>query len=275
MANSQGTFLAYRNWIEDVANVNFTTEALEQGARMVTNLKTRESDDFWRFEVADGATSASVTIDLGVDRSIGVVTTQFPRGTYPGVSEANPAFGPSDTIQYELLDADDEVLWDSTAQASGVVVGYMTHYAEVDPPVTARKVRATYNAASRVSAGFCDVSCLGVWPRIEPSIGFSYPAGFGWVLNNESGRTPAGRLYTARFEPMRRWSLQFDGLTNDESLVIDEMLRFAGGARQVFIKRGDLPVGKDAMLAVVTPGRDMESRTHEIRQQSMTFDEFI
>lgn len=275
MANDQGTFLAYRNFVEEVSNNGFTTDAVEMGSRVVTNLKTRESDDFWRFAVEDGETVGEVEIDFGSNVEIGAITTQFPRGTYPGVSESNPAFGPTDEIRYRLLDASDVVVWDSTSEASGVVPGYMMHFVEVDPPVTARKLIATYDAESRVASGFCDVGTLGAWSTFAPYIGFSYPAGYGWMLNNEKGRTPAGRLYSARFEPMRKWSLQFDGLTNAESMIVDEMIRYSGGARQVFVCRGDLPAGKNAMLAVVEAQRDIESRNATHRQQALTFEEFI
>ena len=174
------------------------------------------------------------------------------------------------------MDSVDVELWDSGTVSSGVVAGYMTHYIKPASIITGvRKIEATYDAASRVSAGFCDVGNLGAWGILEPSVGFSYPAGFGWRANTENQRTSAGRLYAARFDPLRRWSLTFDFLTNAESLLVDEMLRYSGGARQVFIRRGDLPAGMDAMLAIVAAGRDMESRTAERRQQALTFEEFI
>lgn len=275
MANQLGTFLAYLNYIEAAATT-LATAATEQGDRIVANLKTRESDDFWRFAVSGGSTSATVTATLAADQTIDLVTTQFPRGEYPGVSEDEPNFAATDTIQYRLLDASDVELDNSTATASGVVPGYMTHYWRPSSPVSGvRKIEATYDAASRVSATFCDVGNLGAWSIIEPNVGFSYPGGYGWLLNNEAARTTVGRLYTARFEPLRRWSLAFDFLSNSEAMTIDEMIRYSGGARQVFVRRGDLPAGKDAMLALVTPVRDLESRTATLRQQSMTFDEFI
>ena len=275
MANDQGTFLAYRNHIED-QSTTLTTSAEEQGDRVVSNLKTREADDFWRFAVEIGSTSATVTATLAANQTVGAVTTQFPRGTYPGVSEDAPGFASADTVRYRLLDASDVELADTEAQASGVVVGYMTHWWKPTSPVAGvRKIEATYSAASRVSAGFCDVGMLGAWPIIEPRVGFSYPGGYGWRLNNESARTTTGRLYSARFEPLRRWSLTFDFLSNAESMTIDEMIRYSGGARQVFVRRGDLPTGQDAMLAALSAPRDMESRTAALRQQSLTFDEFI
>lgn len=275
MANQLGTFLAYLNYIEASTTTLATATAIE-GDRVVDNLKTRESDDAWRFGVAAMATTATVTATFAADQTIGVVTTQFPRGEYPGVSESSPNFISTDTIQYRLLDASDVELADSGAVASGVVAGYMTHYWKPSSPVAGvRKVEATYDAASRVSATFCDVGNLGAWGIIEPSVGFSYPGGYGWLLNNESARTTTGRLYAARFEPLRRWQLAFDFLTNSEAMIIDEMIRYSAGARQVFVRRGDLPTGQDAMLAVITPVRDMESRTASLRQQSLTFDEFI
>lgn len=275
MANQLGTFLAYLNYIEP-ATTTLATAATEQGDRVVDNLKTREADDFWRFAVSGGSTSATVTATLASVQTIGVVTTQFPRGEYPGVSEAAPNFISTDTIRYRLLDASNVVLADTTAVASGVAAGYMTHYWKPGSPVAGvKKIEATYDAASRVSAGFCDVGNFGAWSIIEPSVGFSYPGGYGWLANNEVSRTTTGRLYAARFEPLRRWQLAFDFLTNSEAMTIDEMIRYSAGARQVFVRRGDLPAGKDAMLAVVNAVRDMESRTAELRIQSMTFDEFI
>ena len=275
MANDLGTFLAYLNYVE-ASTTTLATSADEQGDRLVANLKTRESDDAWRFAVSGGSTSATVTATLAADQTIGVVTTQFPRGEYPGVSEDDPNFASTDTIRYRLLDSGDVELADSTATASGVVTGYMTHYWKPDSAVSGvRKIEATYDAASRVSAGFCDVGMLGAWSIIEPNVGFSYPGGFGWLLNTENARTTTGRLYAARFDPLRRWSLTFDFLSNAESLTLDEMIRYSGGARQVFVRRGDLPTGKDAMLAILTPQRDMESRTASLRQQALTFDEFV
>lgn len=275
MANTQGTFLAYRNWVEE-SNTTLETAVEEQGTRVVANLKTREADDFWRFPVADGSSTATVTATFAADQTIGVVTTQFPRGTYTGVSESSPNFASGDTIRYRLLDASDNELADSTTAASGVVAGYMTHYWKPDNAVASvRKVEATYNALSRVDAAFCDVGMLGAWSIIEPSVGLSYPGGFGWRHNTENQRTTTGRVYAARFDPTRRWDIAFDYLSNAESLLIDEMLRYSGGARQVFIRRGDLPVGRDAMLALVSATRDMESRTPTLRQQAMTFEEFI
>lgn len=275
MANDQGTFLAYRNYVE-LASTTLATAATAQGDRIADNLKTRESDDFWRFAVAAMATSATVTATFAADQTIGVVTTQFPRGSYPGVSEDAPVFASTDTIRYRLLDASDVELADSGTNASGVEIGYMTHYWRPNAAVSGvRKIEATYDAISRASAGFCDVGMLGAWPVFEPNVGFSYPGGYGWRLNNETARTMTGRFYGARFEPLRQWSLVFDFLSNTEAMTIDEMIRYSGGARQVFVRRGDLPSGKDAMLAIVNPVRDMESRTATLRQQSLTFDEFI
>ena len=77
MANDQGTFLAYRNYVEESATT-LATVAQVQGDRIVDNLKTRESDDFWRFVVAGGATTATVTATFAADQSIGAITTQFP-----------------------------------------------------------------------------------------------------------------------------------------------------------------------------------------------------
>lgn len=277
MANDQGTYLGYLNYIE-ASTTTLATAAEVQGDLIVDNLKTRESDDFWRFEVGPGSTSATVTATLAADQTIGCVTTQFPRGTYTGVSEDAPAFGPSDTIRYRLLDAGGSLVTggDSTAVASGVVVGYMIHVWKPASPIAGvRKIEATYNAASRESSTFCDVGMLGAWSIIEPSVGFSYPGGFGWRHNIELARTTTGRPYGARFEPLRRWSMTFDFLTNAERMTIDEMIRYSGGARQVFVRRGDLPTGQDAMLALLSATRDMEARTADRWQQSLTFDEFI
>lgn len=275
MANALGTFLAYRNYIED-ASTTLATAATIQGDRIVDNLKTRESDDFWRFAVSGGATSAIATATFTADRSIGCVTVQFPRGEYPGVSEDAPNFAATDTIQIRLLDSLDAELADSTALQSDVVAGYMTWYWKPSAAVAGvRKVEVTFDAASRVSAAFCDVGMLGAWPIIEPSVGFSYTSTRGWRPNTENARTTTGRPYTARFDPLRRWSLMFDYLSTSEAETIDEMLRYSGGARQVFVRRGDLSTGKDSMLAIVSAPRDMEDRTATLNQQSLTFDEFI
>jgi hypothetical protein len=275
MANDQGHFLAYQNWVEERATVLATTTD-DQGNRVVANLKTRESDDVWRFPVAVDAVTATVTVTFDADKTIGVVTSGFPRDEYPGISEANPSFGATDTIRYRLLDASDVQLADSGTNASGVVPGYMSHFWKPGAAVTGvRKLEATYAATSRIAAGFCDVGTIGAWPIIEPNVGFAYPAGFGWRHNTENQRTPTGRVYSAGFDPSRRWSLELDFLTNDESMIIDEMLRYSRGARQVFIRRGDLPTGKDAMFALVSTTRDMESRTATHRRQVFTFDEFI
>lgn len=275
MANDQGTFLAYRNYIED-SDTTLVTDAVVLGDLVVDNLKTTESDDFWRIDTASGPPTGTVTATFSEDRTIGAITSQFPRGVYPGVSETALAFGSTDTIQYRLLDASDVELWDSGAVASGVVAGYMTHYIKPSTAISGvRKLEATYVATSRTSASFADIGMLGAWPIIEPSVGFSYPGGYGWRLNNETARTTTGRVYSARFEPLRRWSIVFDFLTTSDAAALDEMLRYSGGARQVFIRRGDLPVGKNAMLALVTAPRDLEWQTGELLQQALTFEEFI
>ena len=275
MANDQGTFLAYRNYVEE-ADTTITTAADVEGDRVAANLKTRESDDFWRFAVSAGNLTQSVTAEFASDQTIGVVTSQFPRSEYTGVSEASPAFAASDQIRYRLLDSADVELWDSGTVAAGVVVGYMTHYIKPSSAVAGvRKIEATYTATSRETAGFCDVGMLGAWSIIEPAVGFSYPGGYGWRPNTDNQRSATGRPYSARFDPLRQWQLTFDVLTNDESMTVDEMLRYSGGARQVFVRRGDLPVGKDGLLALVSAPRSMESRTATHRQQALTFDEFI
>ena len=281
MANSEGHFLAWKNWIEN-DDVTFTTAVDDQGDRVALNLKTTESDDAWRFPVDVGATEAVVTADLIVDREVALLTTQFPRFVYPGVSEDQPNLATTDTIRYRLLDASDVELYDSTVlTASDVLPGYMFHYHKPDSAVSGvRKIELTVDCISRGTLGdafkFCDVGYLGAWGHIiEPNVGFAYPAGFGWPPRNENARTATGRLYSARFEPYRRWSLALDFLSNAESLNVDEMMRYSGGARQVMVRRGDLPAGKDGMLAIATAPRDMESRTSTLRQQSFTFNEFI
>lgn len=275
MANQLGTFLAWRNFIE-YATTTLATAAEEQGTRIVDNLKTQESDDFWRFEVDESASDATVTATFAADQAVGVATVQFPRETYPGVSEDAPNFAATDTIRIRLLDVDDVELADSGTVQSGVVAGFMTYYWKPDSPVSGvRKIEFTFDAASRVSAGFCDVGMVGAWSIMEPNVGFSYPGGYGWRHNTESARTPTGRLYTAGFEPLRQWSMTFDFLSNAEAALFDEMIRYSRGARQVFVHRGDLPAGKDSMLAVLTVPRAMEASTATLNQQSLTFDEFI
>lgn len=286
MANECGTFLAYRNWVEEpgvlssagatvVPGSVLTTTADIQGTRLVTNLATRESDDSWRFLVATAATSATVSVDFGQDREVQCVTSQFPRHRYTDVSEDIPIFAATDTIQYQLFDSLGAVLYDSTVVVSGVDPGYMVHYIRLDAALTnVRRMDVTFDAISRETLGFCDVGQVGAWPIIEPNVNFSYPAGYGWKTNTNTQTTSAGRLYTARFDPMRRWSLDFDYLSNDESMVIDEMTRYSGGARQVFVVRGDLPTSKDAMHALVE-ARDIRSRTPTLRQAPLSFNEFI
>lgn len=272
MANDQGTWLAYLNAVE---SGTITTDADVVGDRLVTNLATTESDDSWRFLVEESATSATVTVTWTTDQTVGAVSTQFPRHEYTGVSESNPAFLSTDTIRYRLYDSEDTLLWDSTEAASGVAVGYMIHQIKLDTQLTnVRKLVADYDAASRETAGFCDVGTLGAWKVIEPNVGFSYPGGYGWKTNMESQTTTAGRRYNARFDPMRRWTLIFDFLTNSEAMSVDEMIRYSGGARQVLVCRGDLPSGMDAMHATLE-ARDITSRTASLRQAPLTFEEFI
>lgn len=278
--------MAYRNWVEEtdikdsadnilVAGSTLTTTADVQGDRLVTNLATRESDDSWRFECAVSATTATVEIDFGQDREVGVVTTQFPRHRYTDVSEDMPVFAATDTIQYQLFDAGSALLWDSGVVPAGVHPGYMAHYIKLDAALTnVRSMSVTFDAISRANLSFCDVGQVGAWPIIEPNVNFIYPAGYGWQTNNNTQTTSAGRLYTARFDPMRRWSMDFDFLSNDEAEILDEMVRYSGGARQVFVVRGDLPASKDAMHALVE-ARDIRSRTPTIRQAPLNFNEFI
>lgn len=273
MANDQETWLAYRNWVES-SGVTFTTAAAAQGDLVAKNVATRESDDAWRVDVSSDH-SASITIDFGQDREVGVITQQFPRGTYPGVSDETPSYGSSDTIQYILQDASDTTLYDSTVEASGVVAGFMTHWKRPSSAITARKLIVNYSAPSRVSAGFFDVGLIGAWPVIEPSVGLAYPADFGWMANAGRKKTAAGRTYTARFDPMRRWRFIFDALTNADSLEIDELIRYSGGARQIFARRGDLPAGKDAMHCLLQSARPIGSLTAAIRQSTLELEEFI
>lgn len=272
MANQLGTFLAYLNKVEDAT---LTTAADVQGERVVANLATRESDDVWRFLVSGGSTTATAIATWDSDQTVQVLTAQFPRTTYTGVSESSPSFASSDTIQWVLKNSGGTTIYDSTAEASNATPGYMTAYHKMASQLTTvRSLEVTFDATSRVSAGFCDVGMIGAWPIIEPSVGFSYPGGYGWRHNTNNQTTTAGRMYTARFDPMREWSLEFDFLTNDEANTIDEMNRYAGGARQVFVRRGDLPTGKDAMLALLS-ARSTQSRTATRRQAPLTFEEFI
>ncbi len=262
--------------------MTFETAVDDQGDRVALNLKTTESDDAWRFPVDVGSSSATVTAVLTADKTIKALSTQFPRFEYPGVSEDQPNVAVTDTIRYRLLDASDVELFDSTVLTmSDVLPGYMFHYRRLASEVTGvRKIELTVDAVSRGTlvdaAKFCDVGFLGAWQElIDPDVGYAYPAGFGWPPRNENARTATGRLYSARFEPYRKWTLALDFLSNAESLIIDEMIRYTGGGRQMLVRRGDLPAGKDAMLAIVTTARDMESRTGERRQQPFTFNEFI
>lgn len=252
-----------------------TTAADVQGDRVVANLATTESDDVWRFLVTGGSTSATAIATWDTDQTIQVMSAQFPRTTYTGVSESSPAFASSDTVRWVLKDSGGSTIYDSTAEASNATPGYMVSYHKMDTELTTvRSLEVTFDAASRVSAGFCDVGTIGAWPIIEPSVGFSYPGGDGWRHNTNSQTTTAGRMYTARFDPMREWSLEFDFLTNDEANALSEMNRYAGGARQVFVRRGDLPTGKDAMHALLS-ARPFQSRTATRRQAPLTFEEFI
>lgn len=272
MANDQGTFIGYRNAVEGANIVANTPLVAGLGP---TNVATTRSDEVWRIDtVANEATTAQIDIDFGSDQSIGALSMQFPRGTYPGVSESAPAFGASDTIRFRLLDSGNSTVYDSTANASGVVAGYMTVLDKLSSPVTARTLRINLDGASRSAAGFYDVSSVGAWRLIEPNVGAAYPAEFAWIPKNDNVATPAGRVYTARFEPLRQWSLAFDALTNDVSLEIDELVRYAAGSRQVLVARGDLPAGKNTMHALMT-GRAIQSVTAERRSFAATFNEFI
>jgi len=270
LANDQGTYLSYLNWVED-AGASFDTSVDVLGDRDFDNVATTLSDDFWRI----GATSGAGTIDFGQDRSVQVVSIQFPRFEYTNVSEDNPNFASSDTIQVELLDVGDSVLYDSTALASGVEVGYMIYTLKLNSPVTARKLRVTFSAPSRTTQGFFDVGNIWAGPIIEPNVGFIYPASYGWMPQRDSSTTPAGRLYTSRFEPLRRWNVTFDALGNTEAMTLDEVVRYSALSRQLLFRRGDLPSGKDSMLCVISNARDIDSITAEIRRLSLRLEEFI
>ncbi|MEM6413202.1 MAG: hypothetical protein AAF720_00910 [Pseudomonadota bacterium] len=274
MANIQGTFLAWQNWV-DLADTTFHASQERTDNRVVANLSNAQSDDVWRVDIASGATSATATITLSQPRSVQLVTLQFPRFEYPGVSEVNPNFAKTDTIRIRLLDANENVVFDSTAQSANVEPGYMVYYVKLNAAVDTSKCELTLDAPSRVTQGFLDVGNLGLWPIWEPQRGFAYPASYGWVLNTENAKTPAGRLFTNRFDPFREWSLTFDTLTNQEAGQVEELIRYSGGARQVFVRRGDLEPSKDAMLCVVTRLRPIDSRTATLRQFSGTFEEFI
>lgn len=275
MANSQGTFLAYRNWLES-ADTTFVTSTDVVGSRAAENVLTQESDDFWRVGgLSVDNTAASLVAQMKSAQNIDAISVQFPRGTYPGVSDAVPNFAASDTIRYRLLDAAAVTLWDSGVLNAAVVPGYMTHYVRVSPPVAARQVRIDFDATSRADAGFFDVGNIGAWSAFEPAVGLAYPAKYGWRTNKQDQRTSAGRLYTTRFEPMRRWSLVFDALTDVDSARLDEMIRYTGGSRQVFVRRGDLPVGRDAMLAIIAADGDMDAVAHQLYQYTLLLEEFI
>jgi hypothetical protein len=281
MSNTQGFFLGTRNWVEE-EGVTFTPETATIGDNSAGNVAYTNSDDVWRIngiEVAD--TSEQLVIDLAQDRQIDILSIFWPRSDYPGVNENNPNIATTDTLRVELLDAADVVLWDSTVyNPTDVDPNYMVHFLDISELTsvanrTARKVRITFDLPSRTTETFSDVEYIGLWTKFSPQVGLAYPAGYGWVLPTEIQEAPSGRRYTSGFEPFRRWSMVFDQISTDDGLTFDEMVRRNGRTFPIFVKRGDLPAGKNAMIAVIDSPGENEFVTPEELERTITVLEFI
>ena len=207
MANDQGTYLACINHVE-ASGTTFATTTEDVGDRVLSNVATTQSDDFWRVDGLEAlATEFVAEITLSEDKTIEAISVQFPRDQYPGVSEDAPNFIGTDRIRITIVNEALATVYSSDWLDSDVAVGYMIFTHKLAAAVSGQKVTIEFDATSRATAGFCDVAHIGIWEIIEPNIGFAYPGNFGWRLNTQNQRTPAGRLYTSRFDPLRRWTL--------------------------------------------------------------------
>ena len=87
MANDQGTYLACINHVE-ASGTTFATTTEDVGDRVLSNVATTQSDDFWRVDGLEAlATEFVAEITLSEDKTIEAISVQFPRDQYPGVSE--------------------------------------------------------------------------------------------------------------------------------------------------------------------------------------------
>lgn len=258
--------IAYDNAVDDSDVFSSITGSF---ASAFSSVSIQEA--FKRLNV--GATNtATMTVAFSQDITLAAFSLQFARGTYPGVSETSPAVGSSATVQVILKDSSGSTV--ATYSETGTVVAGYQGFAVETSGQTIRSVEVNITDPDRPDGYYIDIEHIGAWRRsVTPSINAAYPAGFGWAAQKRRSVNPAGRESNTRFDPLRKWNIEYDFLTKDSTLEMSEMIRFIGGSLLALVSRNDLPAGKNFMIGIVTQTRDAEFRTSTHLRQALNVSE--
>jgi len=247
MANK--TLFSYLNWI-DADGVVFEPDS-ETTTLLGENVASRLSHRIWRTVFSGGNTNAGMSIDLGVSRSIQVLFIQFPRYNGPDDYGETPDFAATDTIRFRLSNTtpDDGDVYDSTVLASGVLAGFGAFCIVLDAAVTARYVRVDFDAQSRETEGFLDVSRMWFGPKLESQINITWGGSLSWQSDSVLARAARSTTtYISVQESTRLWQFNFDNILDSERNAFEDFERRMTIAGQFIVVLDDLDSGRNCMM---------------------------
>ena len=258
-----GLKLSYQNWIDDPATV--ITPSQETTQMPATSVAQTLSYLIWRALIPSSPT-VTIDFDFGQARPIQAVGVQFMRSVTPDQYGQTPGYSATDTIRVELTNASTTTggvttanwsgthVYDSGALNSGVLANFGTYGLWLGSSYSARFMRVTFVATSRLTAGWLDVKRIWAGPVIAPRIGFSYGINHTWesaskLLTPQRGTT----IFPAYIEAKRKWSFVLGWVDNaTERDLLEDFESYMTTAGEFFIHRDDLTTGRGDMFAYQT-----------------------
>ena len=258
-----GLKLSYLNWIDDPLTV--ITPSLQTPQMPASSVAQTLSYLIWRSLLTDTA-NVTIDFDFTTARAIQAVGVQFMRSVTPNLYEQVPGYAATDTIRVELTNASTTTggitspnwsgthVYDSGTVNSNVVANFGTYGLWLSQSYSARFMRITFGATSRLSQGWLDVKRIWAGPTIAPRIGFSYGINHTWesaskLLTPQRGTT----VFPAYIESKRKWSFVLGWVDNaTERDLLEDFESYMTTAGEFFIHRDDLTTGRGDMFAYNT-----------------------
>lgn len=204
----------------------------------VNNLADWRLKKVWRSDNAN-----SFTATWTADQSIGVLNIGGCNG------------GLTDTIQHELYDSSDSLIYDSGSIDLDCAPGYGLHFHVPDDVVTGvRKWVCTFDASGSLGSDSLDTGRAWAGDRFITSIGPTPGIGEGRSENFQGVRGQTSAIYyPGDGSDWRTWSGQWDFLSEDDRASLKEYLLTANRNTQIlFIPDLDGEPRREGMIGRIT-----------------------
>lgn len=138
----------------------------------------------------------------------------------------------ADTVRHRLYDAGGSVLYDSTAEACGVLEGNALHVKALAQAYSAKSWRCDIVATSRATQGYFDIKRAFASQRWKPAIGMTRPWESGWSDDADKVRSKrSGGVFVGDGGRYRTLNVQLGWMEQAEAISYAQVMAYEAGVR--------------------------------------------